>query len=289
MSKFYCIYNSLSSDSLDLKLRLQSLEKACAFHSIGFVGIDESQIDFSTLPQPTAGDGLYNCARGSYITERLMLNKQVKTFYRTYEVLSQKDDSNMLTIELEKQGISTPKTIYKGTNNKQLLENYVDYLEGFPLIIKTYGGVSGIGVLKVESYSSLFSLADYLVQKNENFQMKQFIESDTCERVTVLGDEVLYAITRPIKDKDFRSDGYSPSAQKLKLDSSITELAVRAAHASNLNFAGIDMVVCSKTKKAYVLEVNLPHNFVQHEKLTGENYSRKLIDWLFNKPETKTN
>ncbi|MDF9799233.1 glutathione synthase/RimK-type ligase-like ATP-grasp enzyme [Catalinimonas alkaloidigena] len=283
MSRFFCIYNSVYTDSLDLKERLDSLKGGCNFHSIEFVEIDEDFVDFSTLPIPNSNDGLYNCARGSFITERLMLNENVKTFYRNYEVLSQKDDSNILTIELQKKNIPTPKTIYKGTNNRNLLNKYVDFLDGFPLIVKTYGGVSGVGVIRIDSYSSLFSITDFLVKKNEDFQIKQFIKSNSCERVTVLGDKVLYSITRPIKEQEFRSDGYSKSVRKVELGSKINEIAIKAAHASNLNFAGIDIIVDRKNKEAYVLEVNLPHNFVQHEKITGEKYSREMIGWMFNK------
>lgn len=283
MNRFFCLYNSSCKDSLDLQARLDSLQSACRYYDVLFKGIDEATVDVTTLPTPTANDGLYNCARGSYLLEKMLMNRQVRTFYRNYEVLSQKDDCNILTIELEKHGIATPKTIYKGTNNKKLLTQYMEYLEGFPVVIKTYGGVSGVGVVTVDSFSGLFSLADYLVKRNEEFQIKQFIPSNTCERVTVLGNKVLYSISRPIKANEFRSDGHSPKAKTIELGKEINQLAVKAAHASNLNFAGIDIIINSKDGKGYVLEVNMPHNFAQHEKIAGKSYSRAMIKWLFEK------
>lgn len=284
MPEFFCTYNSSLSDSLDLQPRLNSLREACRRLDINFVSLDESKVNLLELPTPTAEDALYNCARGSYLLERLMLNREVRSFYRNYEVLSQQDDSNILTIELEKQNIPVPRTVYQGTSNRLLLNKYIDHLGGFPVVLKNYGGVSGVGVIKVESYPTLYSLADYFSSKKEAFQIKEFIPSSTCERVTVLGDEVLYTISRPVKENDFRSDGYSDRTRKIELTPELKKIAVSAAHAANLNFAGIDLIVDERTSRPYILEVNCPHNFVQHEKITGENYSLSIVKWLFNIP-----
>ncbi|WP_156522700.1 hypothetical protein [Arachidicoccus ginsenosidimutans] len=65
MSQFYCIYNSQTTDSLNVAARLASLEKACQKYNIQFCLMDEAITDFSNLPVPTEHDGLYNCTRGS--------------------------------------------------------------------------------------------------------------------------------------------------------------------------------------------------------------------------------
>lgn len=278
---FYCLYNSQTTDSLDVQARLDSLEKACIKNSIKFCLINEATADFSNLPIPSSEDALYNCARGSSLLEMIMINKDVRTFYRNYNLLSQKDDTSQLCIELEKFGIPMPKTIYKGSNNRKLLEQYVDYLNGFPIILKTYGGTGGLGVIIVNDFANLFSLTDYFLSEKKDFQLKEFIPSDSCERVTVLGDEVLYTIRRPIKGKDFRSNGYANECHAIHLSEEINNIAVNATHALNLNYAGVDLIISKKNNKPYILEVNCPQNFVQHEQITGAEYAEKMIEWLF--------
>lgn len=281
MAIFYCIYNSVATDSLDVDARITSLKKACIKFKIEFILVDEASFDFSNFPVPTEEDGVYNCARGSYLTEILLISRKVKTFYREFPFYSQKDDSNFIGIQLEKCKIPMPKTIFKGSNNKLLLKHYLEYLGGFPIVIKTYGGTGGLGVIKVNDIVTLFSITDYLVLEKKEFQLKEFIPSKSCERVTVLGSEVIYTISRPIKNDDFRSDGYSKMAHQINLPDEINQVAIRATHAANLNYAGIDLIISDKDGKPYILEVNCPHNFAQHERLTNESYSERMIEWLF--------
>jgi len=281
MPNFYCLYNSRPSNSLNVKERLISLENACKKLNINFCLIDEARADFSNLPHATVHDGLYNCARGSSILERKMINREVRTFYRNYNPLSFQDDTNIIVMEMEKQGVPLPKTIYQGNNDKLLLKKYVDFLGGFPIIIKTYGGTGGVGVIKVDNFATLNSMADYLVAEKTDFQLKEFIPSNSCERMTVLGNEVIYTNTRPIKTDDFRSNVYDKKSQTITLPDEINQVAIKATHAANLNYAGVDLIISSKDDKPYILEVNCPQNFAIHEQVTGESYAEKMITWLF--------
>lgn len=286
MHNFYCLFNSKRTDSLDVQARLLSLEKACKKLDIIFCLIDETSADFSNLPVPTSEDGLYNCARGSRLLEITIMNKEVRTFYRTFPGNSVFADTSQICIQLEKQGIPMPKTIYKGNNNKDILKKYVDFFGGFPIIIKTYGGTGGVGVIKVDNFATLSSLADYFIAEKTDFQLKEFIPSNSCERLTVLGDDVIYSNTRPIKKDDFRSDVYSKETHKIELPEEIKQVAIKATHAANLNYAGVDLIISNKDNNPYILEVNCPQNFAIHEQVTGESYADKMIAWLFH-PDRK--
>lgn len=281
MPNFYCLYNSKATDSLDVEARLISLENACRKLSVNFLLMDEAKVDFSKLPVPTSEDALYNCARGSRRIESIMINREVKTFYRSFPGNAIFADTSQICIQLEKQGIPMPKTIYKGNNDKSLLRKYVDFLGGFPIILKTYGGTGGVGVIKIDNFATLYSLADYLSSEKTDFQLKEFIPSTSCERMTVLGNEVIYTITRPIKENDFRSDVYNKASHTTKLPDEINQVAINATHAANLNYAGVDLIISSKDNKPYILEVNCPQNFAIHEQVTGESYAEKMIAWLF--------
>jgi len=277
--KFYCLYNSKANDSLNIEERISLLDKACKNNEIKFCLIDEINTNFSNLPTLTNKDGLYNCARGSYLLERNLINNQVRTFYKEYNFLSINDDSNILCFELAKQGIQIPKTIFIGTNNKSLLKDYVDYLGWFPIVLKTYSGTSGIGVIKVNNFETLNSIADYFINKGIDFQFKEFINSNSCERLIVLGNEVITGVCKPNKENDFRS-GSINNYSKVYSDE-INELAIKATHSSNFNFAGVDIIIDENTGKPYVLEVNMPLNFVMSQKITGIDIGDKIIKWLF--------
>ncbi|WP_420384656.1 ATP-grasp domain-containing protein [Roseivirga sp.] len=280
-AKFFCLFNSVSTESHNVEDRLKLLDKGCQKLGIEFVVLDQAKSDFSRLPVPTENDGLYNCARGSYLLEYALLNPRVKTFYRSYNPNSIKDDNGMLQAALTIQNISTPKTIFCGTSDRKLLKDYANYLGGFPLILKTYGKSGGLGVMSVDSLSSLYSLADYLVAEDVAFQLKEWIEADSVERVTVLGNRVLYTISRAVGLEDFRTDYFKNHNELISLDKESEQLAIQAAHACNYNFAGVDLIRRKSDGKTFILEVNFPQNFAPHEIDFKTNCAEEMLRWLF--------
>lgn len=280
-AKFFCLFNSSSLESHSVNDRLNLFEEACRKLKIEFVPLDQSKINFSKLPVPSSEDGLYNCARGSYLLEYAMLNPKVKTFYRGYNPNSIKDDNGILQSALVAHGIDTPKTIFCGTSDRKLLNEYADYLGGFPLVLKTYGKSGGLGVMSVDSLSSLYSLTDYLIAENISFQLKEWIDADSVERVTILGDRVLYTISRIIGLEDFRTDYFKNHNELVSLDKESERLAILAAHACNYNFAGVDLIRRKKDGKAFILEVNFPQNFAPHEIDFKTNCAEEMLKWLF--------
>ncbi len=282
MPKFYCLYNSRLSDSLNVQERIKLLKESCNKHGIEFILIDESIADFSSLPIPNSDDALYNCARGSYLLESRLINRNVKSFYRNYPLYSQRDDSNFLCMELEKNKVPIPKTIFKGTNNTELLNQYVIQLKNFPIVIKTYGGTGGHGVIKIDNYQTLYSISDFLISKGIDFQLKEFICSSFCYRVCVLGNEVIYTAKRPIKKNDFRNNIVSDKSEFIEASNPIKDLAIKASHNANLNFSGVDIITCERTNTNYVLEVNCPQDFAIHQKYLDINISDLMIKYLFN-------
>ncbi|NVK85983.1 MAG: hypothetical protein HWE21_16770 [Cytophagia bacterium] len=280
-AKFFCLYNSSASESHSVSDRLKLFEEACQKLEIEFVPLDQSKTDFSKLPHTDSEDGLYNCARGSYLLEYALLSPLVKTFYRSYNPNSIKDDNGILQAALVAHGIDTPKTIFCGTNDRTHLKKYADYLGGFPLVLKTYGKSGGLGVISIDSLSSLYSLADYLIAENISFQLKEWIDADTVERVTILGDRVLYTISRAIGPEDFRTDYFKNHNELVSLDKESERLAILAAHACNYNFAGVDLIRRKKDGKAFILEVNFPQNFAPHEIDFKTNCAEEMLRWLF--------
>lgn len=285
MNNFYCLYNS-KTDSHSLDKRLEFIEKACQNHSVTFIPMDQAKVDFSNLPIPRANDGLYNCARGSRLLECTMINPMVRTLYREFPGTSVYRDTNQLNIVLEKFGIPTPKTIHCGTNDKKLLEKYVNHLEGFPIILKTFGGSGGVGTMQIDSFQGLFSIADYLVKTGTDFLLKQFIKSKSIDRYTAINEQVFAGICRLLQDdKDFRTDGINGDVvENNNPPIDIKNLVNKSVKLSNLYMAGVDLISEKKTGKNYILEVNLPANFYGESLHNKTPLYEKMIEFFINHP-----
>ncbi|NVK85980.1 MAG: ATP-grasp domain-containing protein [Cytophagia bacterium] len=285
MKVLHCLYNS-ASDSLHLQERLTAIQKACESAQVECLVYDQQTTDFSDLPVLTRADGLYNCARGSRLLECSMINEEVLTLYRNFPGTSVYRDSNQLNIVLEKRGINTPKTIHCGTNDPQLLKKYVELL-GFPLVLKTFGGSGGVGTMVVESYQSLKSLSDFLVSRQTDFLLKEFIPSDGVFRITAINGEVVTSFKRVIQPKsDFRTDAIYGEIQLYNnISDDISELAIKAIEKANLYMAGVDVIVHKETGTPYVLEVNLPANFYKEGQYSGVDVYAKMIHFFKHHPD----
>ena len=280
MNNFYCLYNTDAS-SLDLKQRIASLQRSCEEIGVKFKEIDQKTVNHLELPKPTGNDAIYNMARGSFTLETLLMNRSVRTIYRNYNFIFLRDDPGQIEMELEKNDIPIAKTIYLGTNDRILLEKYIEFLGEFPIVIKMYASTGGQGAIKVSDFQTLFSLTDFLISTNQAFQIKEFIPAKTCERITVVGNTVAYSLSRPIPANDFRSNAFAGKVKLVNLSKEIEDIAIKATHAANLNYAGIDLIIDERTKEPKVLEINCPQNFAHHEEITGRNCGKYLVDFLF--------
>lgn len=261
--------------------RIESLARACATYDIDFCPLDEALIDHSSLPVPNEDDAIYNCARGAITLEHAMLYRQTKSVYRDFPASGVNQNSCLWCIFLEHHVASVPRTIWSVTRDRGLLRKYVDQLGGFPIVIKTFGGTRGVGVIQVSGWPSLFSMCDLLVAKSIDFALREFIPSESCERLVVLGNSVIACSTRPNAVDDFRSDGTDPRGGPMVHSCEIQTLAIQATHAVNFNFAGVDVIVDKRDNKPYILEVNCPLDLVATSRITGVNVAERLIRWFF--------
>ena len=281
MSTFFCLYNSVRSDSKNLPLRVEQLAEACRTLKVGFHALDESEIDQNQLPEPAPRDAIYNCARGTLVLEQLLLRKGLRTAYRQIPNPVVGQDNHLWSILLEQNDVDSPSTVWIGSNHRELLRSYVDSLGGFPIVLKVFGGSCGVGVMKVTDWHSLFSVCDFLTDRAVQFCLRRYIPSATCDRHVVLGNEVIASMSRPIAADDFRSDG-DPSCQIPCVPTKeIADLAVKAAHTANFNFAGIDILTDRTNGKAYVLEVNCPMDWIAMQKSCQVKIAERFVRWLF--------
>jgi ribosomal protein S6--L-glutamate ligase len=162
------------------------------------------------------------------------------------------NDKLMTQIVLNNAGIKTPASwVIQDANS---FDKAVKTLEerkliNFPIVVKTFRGTHGIGVMKLDSSSSLVSVGQTLLKEGIDFMLQEFCKHEQSCRIIMKGDEVLAANLRgQPKDKDeFRTNShlgsetqpYEPSKKEIKLAQKIVELF-------GCNFCAIDYIIVDK-------------------------------------------
>jgi RimK family alpha-L-glutamate ligase len=164
-------------------------------------------------------------------------------------------------VKLNSAGVLTPWSCVVGSPNMldmTLKQAEEDGQLKFPMIIKTLRGTHGIGVMKVDSKSSLVSVAQaFLATSGSEVMLQEFIEHKESLRIIMIGDELLAANRRgqPKEKDEFRTNAhlgsetekYQPTEEELALARKIVELF-------GCNFCAIDYI--QHDGKLLVLEVN---------------------------------
>ena len=275
---FYCIHEGFYAGISD---RLESLKTACHQAGIQFMALNALDIDYSHLPILTTKDGLYNVARGGEVMESLLLQFEPKTFYLNRPLYVENNkDTTKYSILLDKFDIPSPKTIYSHSNDPNRLLQSVTRLNGFPVILKTRGESTGIGTMLLSDQFSLLSVVDYLNNKKVSYILREYLQPKEVARFIVIGNQVVASNVKNIPDHDFRTSVKNQLPVHKRYPAEVEELAIQAAKASNFANAGIDILI-DKQNHAYVLEVNMPHDFTTTEKATGIPVAQQMVKWLF--------
>ena len=278
MGKLFILHETTNSD---IQERIEMLTTSAYNVGINCNIIDSSKMDYSDTPILQKGSFLYNISRGSKHLELLMLNDDVTTFYRTRPKMVRLNTIEQ-AIAFRKNGIVAPPAIFHSTNEKNLLQSYVSKLGGFPIIIKISGGTKGVGTMITRDIATLHSIADYLVSIKANFMFIKYIEPKEVARLIVIGNRVIASNRKLIPEGDFRTSVKNELPEPKIYPTHIQNLAVRTAEVANSENCGIDILI-DKENTPYVLEANMPHDFVTTVKATGIDVTGLMIDFLITK------
>jgi len=279
--KFYGLRGALDEDA---EARIDRLTTACEKRSLDYIDIDVTTADYLNYPRLDPGDILFQIGRAPSFLSRLMVNKQVATVYRNLEIALTRRPQIVIH---EKYGIPIPKTIHYITPDRDLLKKYVAALGGYPVIVKAMAGSKGLGVMKIDSYSSLVSVLDHVL-KGTRLVMRKYIETKTSERLLVLGDKVIDSYRYHRQQGDIRANvGKTPNVEAKQYSQKIQETAIAAVNLLGYEFGGVDILI--DDNKHYVIEANVPYfNFVRASDLTGKDIAGMLVDHLIAKSKKIT-
>lgn len=257
------------------KERVELLRAACKKLKIRFQPVDPLSFDFSRPSPVKKGDVVYRLSRGKLLRffEDYLVRPGSVTFYR--DEGSRKPDPFLL----EKSGIPVPKTFFPAASDPRQLEVYAKRLGGFPIVLKALGGTRGMGVMKIDSLSSLVSMADFLLQQGRFFILRQYLPVKTSARFIVLGEKVVASIEYVATDRDFRTNsGKNLNVRAKKYPKTVEDLAVRAVRAMGWEFGGVDILI--HKGKPHVSEVNFPCNFVRAQHVLKQDIALQMVKYL---------
>ena len=163
-------------------------------------------------------------------------------------------------IKLQTQGIVVPWSaiVHDPEHLETALAAAEEAGKKFPMILKTLRGTHGIGVMKVDSKSSLVSVFQAVHGEGQQLMIQEFIEHDSSYRIIMIGQELLAANERgqPKEKEEFRTNSHLGSETK-KYDPSEEELefSKKIVAEWGCNFCAIDYIKL-EDGTFLVLEVN---------------------------------
>ncbi len=204
------------------------------------------------------------------------------------EVCNNKFTTTMIT---QKAGVRNPATIILSKSEREQMEETMKRFNGnkYPVIIKTLQGEHGIGVMRVDSFQSMFSVLQTIWSRHIEVVVQEFIESDSDVRIIVLDGKYLAAMKRTHTSDDFRSNGhqgsnmtnYTPTPEEKKM-------AERSAEAVGGYWVGLD-IITAKDGTKYLLEVNTSAGTEGIEEASGRNLISEFLDYITNRKNWKRN
>ena len=217
-----------------------------------------------------------------YLAERLEQNG-IKLF-NSKKAVELCDNKALMYQELARNNIRIPRTFiapktFEGLGYKDLsLVDLVIKEIGFPIVIKEVYGSFGEQVYLANNKEEAADIIQRIGYKD--FLMQEFIKESKGRdiRINVVGDKAIVSMLRENKN-DFRSNVSSGGlGAKFEPEQEYIDLAVKAAKALGLSFAGVDVMFGKDGP--IVCEVNSNPQFASTLKATGINLSDYIADYI---------
>jgi len=257
------------------------LREACAARDVLYREVDARAFDYAPESRLPLGAMLFRPAtsRAAQHVEELLAAPGVATFYASAEGPSFPCVSPYRV--RERAGIPQPRGFPVASADRGLVASFVERLGGYPIVVKVPGGEGGVGVLRADGPVALMGLLDHLVRGQGIVPwISSYVPDAMHHRVVVVGERAVVSYENPIVANDFRSSpSGEASAYTAAVPAPLARLAVAAARAEKVYFAGVDVLV-HPTGRAYVIEVNSPCYFPQATLAAGLDVAGPMVDFL---------
>lgn len=180
---------------------------------------------------------------------------------------------------LSRHHIGIPKTTF--VRDKKDVLPAIERVGGAPVVIKLLEGTQGIGVLLAESVKSAEAIIELLQSQKQNVLIQKFVAESKGRdiRAFVVGDKVVAAMRRVAQGQEFRSNVHRGGVtERVILDESYCETAVRAAQILGLRVAGVDMLESKDGPQ--IMEVNSSPGLEGIETCTQLDIAGAIVDYI---------
>ncbi len=195
--------------------------------------------------------------------------------------------SQYITLQtLASYGIPVPKSCF--ITDASQFSNAVDFLGGYPVIVKQVDGMGGDGVIKVNQLEAAVPFLNKHLKALKGIVVQEYIPLKDRKdiRLFVIGDTVVSAVELEPLNNEFRTNIHqNGTAKKIQPPAKWKRLAVDSAKACCLEIAGVDMII-GKNKAPEIIEVNYSPGFKGLEAATGLDIAQKIVqyaEFVFNK------
>ena len=172
--------------------------------------------------------------------------------------------------------IDIPRTLI--TRRAEDLDAAVDFIGGYPIILKILQGTQGVGVMIASSREEAATVLDAMWELGQDMILQEFIRESKGKdvRALVVGNRVVAAMRRTARRGEFRSNLHRGAEGKaVRLSKEFESAAVKAAQVMGLEIAGVDILYGRNGPK--IMEVNSSPGIEGLEKATGLDLASEIM------------
>lgn len=180
---------------------------------------------------------------------------------------------------LSRHEIGIPQTVF--VREKKDVLPAIERVGGVPIIIKLLEGTQGVGVILAESVKTAEAIIQTLQSTRQNVLVQKFVAESKGRdvRAFVVGDQVVASMRRVAQGGEFRSNVHRGGrTERVVMDETYCETAVRAAQIMGLRVAGVDILESDDGPQ--VLEVNSSPGLEGIETCTQLDIAGAIVDYL---------
>ena len=208
--------------------------------------------------------------RASALLEKLLFAEGTVALHDPHFICDQPE------ILFRQRGLPTPRTVFAPAPDEAGLLRQIDWLGGWPVVVKCAGLEGGRGVSLAHDLADLRAHLD----TGRGGLIEAYVPHRRSWRVTVLGGRALASSAMQPPAGDFRANvpGFSID-DKADKPAGLEALAIAAVSALRLDFGGVDIIE-GEGGTLSLCEVNFPCAFDFQQHATGVDIAGALVDHL---------
>lgn len=255
----------------DLDTTNELFARACAARGIPFHMVIPGAASAAGLP--TSGRRLIYAAatdRAALLLEKLMVRPGDALLHDPHF------PCDHAPIRLARAGLPMARAVYLPARDAEARARQVDWLGGYPLVVKRPGMEGGAGICRVDEDTALLAAVE---AAGFHAMIETFVEHTHCWRLAVLNGRVLAATAMAAAEGDFRTNAPGGRIVDAALPGDATEIAIQAISALHLEFGGVDIME-GPDGTLTLAEVNFPCYFAHLTEQTGADIAGAIVDHL---------